>query len=453
MSPARHLLLIPAIFVLYFYRVDGVGMVGPDEPRYAAIGREMANSGDWVTPRLWGKPWFEKSPLLYWMTASGFKLGLGADAAPRVPVALVSVAFLGFYFWILRRLFNERSAAFATAILAVSPGWLAYSNFGLTDLPMTAAFAAAMLLTLEWLGRKEGRMPLAAGFLFGLAVLAKGLVPLALAAPLAWYARKRILQTLPAIGIFLLTAAPWYALCEMRNGRAFFDEFIWKHHVLRFISPELQHVQKWWWYVPVLAGLLFPFTPALFLWCRTNAWTHPRKQFLLIWFLFGFVFLSYSTNKLPGYLLPLAPAACALIGVLLAEAGETRPVLFVSGLLLSILPSAVAVLPEALAEGLSKTDWKQVHWQFVAAAAVVAVICAFLPRDFAVGVLVTCMVITVGYVKLWEYPAIDYTVSSRAAAKEIIATGKPNCAPASLNRGRVYGLNYYLLAPIPPCVN
>jgi len=450
-SPARYLFLIPALFVLYFLRVDGVGMVGPDEPRYAAIGREMAHSGDWVTPRLWGKPWFEKSPLLYWMTGAGFRLGLGDETAPRVPIALCSIAFLGFYFWILRKLFDEQIAWFATAILAVTPGWMVYSSFGLTDLPMTAGFAGAMLLALDWLESGEGRMPLAIGVLLGIAALAKGLLPLALAAPLAWYARKRIVATLPAIGVFLLTAGPWYLLCEMRNGRVFFDEFIWKHHVLRFISPELQHVRPWWWYAPVFAGLLFPFTPAVALWFRASMWRNRRTQFLLAWVGFGFLFLSYSTNKLPGYLLPLAPAACALLGIVLAESRQAKWILAACALLLTLLPGAVAILPEALADGLSKTGWKHLHWEFAAAAAVVAVICWFLPRGFAVGVLAACMVMTVAYVKIWEYPAIDYGVTSRAQAHQMLRSGKIGCVGSNLNRARVYGLDYYLTVPVQTC--
>jgi 4-amino-4-deoxy-L-arabinose transferase-like glycosyltransferase len=50
---------------LYLADLTGMGLVGPDEPRYAAIGRAMAASGDWVTPRLWGQPWFDKPILLY----------------------------------------------------------------------------------------------------------------------------------------------------------------------------------------------------------------------------------------------------------------------------------------------------------------------------------------------------------------------------------------------------
>jgi 4-amino-4-deoxy-L-arabinose transferase-like glycosyltransferase len=91
------LALIPAVYFLFLFNLTGVGLLGPDEPRYAAIGREMARSGDWITPRLWGEPWFEKPALLYWMTAAAFRAGLGDDLAPRLPVALLSVGFLIFY--------------------------------------------------------------------------------------------------------------------------------------------------------------------------------------------------------------------------------------------------------------------------------------------------------------------------------------------------------------------
>src|SRR5579862_8976497 len=120
--------------MLYCYGITSVGMLGPDEPRYAAIGRAMAESGDWVTPRLWGEPWFEKPALLYWMTAAGFEAGLGLDLAPRLPVAIASVAFVIFFFVVLRREFGDRTAFYATTIFATSAGWLAFSRVAVTDL-------------------------------------------------------------------------------------------------------------------------------------------------------------------------------------------------------------------------------------------------------------------------------------------------------------------------------
>src|SRR6516225_9690408 len=165
---------------LYFYGLSTTGLLGPDEPRYAAVAREMARSADWVTPRLWGEPWFEKPPLLYWMTAFGFRLGLGPEVAPRLPVAALALAFLGFYWWILRREFGTRPAWYAVLILATSAGWIGFSQTSVTDMPLTVTFSAAMLLALPWIAQGDERpLPFTAALL-GLAVLAKGLVPMVL---------------------------------------------------------------------------------------------------------------------------------------------------------------------------------------------------------------------------------------------------------------------------------
>ena len=43
-----------AFYCLYFFGLTRTGLLGPDEPRYAAIGQAMAATGDWITPRLWG---------------------------------------------------------------------------------------------------------------------------------------------------------------------------------------------------------------------------------------------------------------------------------------------------------------------------------------------------------------------------------------------------------------
>src|SRR5260370_36905643 len=133
-------------FLLFFYGLSHTGLLGQDEPRYAAIGMEMARSGDWITPRLWGAGWFEKPALLYWMTGAGFRLGLSEELAPRVPVAMLSVAFLGFYWWLLRRIYSERVATYATGMLATCAGWLGYSYVSVMDIPLAATFSAGILL-------------------------------------------------------------------------------------------------------------------------------------------------------------------------------------------------------------------------------------------------------------------------------------------------------------------
>ncbi len=77
-TPAQRIgwavLILITLYICYFSHLGVIGFVGPDEPRYAWIARDMAETGDWLTPRLYGKPWFEKPPLLYWGGATFFKL-------------------------------------------------------------------------------------------------------------------------------------------------------------------------------------------------------------------------------------------------------------------------------------------------------------------------------------------------------------------------------------------
>src|SRR5258708_6657517 len=123
--------------------LGSTGFLGPDEPRYASIGRAMAETGDFVTPRLDGAGWFEKPPLLYWTVAAATRLGFHDEWAARLPQALLSIGFLLFFYGLLRREFSPQLALTATAILGTSVGWIAYSFVAVPDLPMSVALGAA----------------------------------------------------------------------------------------------------------------------------------------------------------------------------------------------------------------------------------------------------------------------------------------------------------------------
>src|SRR6202521_3453609 len=200
---SKYWLFVP-LLVVYLSGLGRVGFLGPDEPRYASIGREMARSGDWVTPRLDGSPWFEKPPLLYWMTGAGYRLRLSDEWAARLPLALASLAFLWFFERTLAREFSPRVALAATGILATSAGWVAYSFAAVTDLPMSAALGAATLIgvfgpsAIPTRARQTTVLGVWAGVFLGLAVLAKGFVPLVLIAPVLLIARRMRLAMIGA---------------------------------------------------------------------------------------------------------------------------------------------------------------------------------------------------------------------------------------------------------------
>jgi 4-amino-4-deoxy-L-arabinose transferase-like glycosyltransferase len=453
---ARWFLLLPAGF-LYLYGLNVTGLLGPDEPRYAAVAREMARSGDWVTPRLWGEPWFEKPPLLYWMTGATFGLGLGPELAPRLPVAALALAFLGFYWWILQREFGTRTAWYAVLILGTSAGWVGFSQTGVTDMPLTATFSAAMLLALPWIARGDTRpLPLTAALL-GLAVLAKGLVPLVLALPLAMRGRLRDLLRWRVAAPFLIIALPWYVLCYLRNGRVFLDVFFWQQQFGRFASPALQHSQPWWFYFPVLLAGLLPWTPLAALLVRRGNWHDPRLAFLLVWAFFGLLFFSLAINKLPGYVLPLLPAICASMAISLDAARESGPAsaAWISGcaLLLVLFPIAAHILPDAVASGLRRAlelpfDWT---WLLPAGMAVLAWILARRGRrQVAVALVAAGAAAGILWLKVSVLPEVDRRASARTLWRDIDARQAEVCIQA-VNRDTRYGLNYYSGEPLPDC--
>ncbi len=459
MAPARlrfwpHLAPAAAGVLLYLTGLGAVGLLGPDEPRYAAIARQMARSGDWITPRLWGEPWFEKPPLAYWMMGLAFRLGLGAELAPRLPMALASLAFLIFYHRRLREEFGARAASAATLILGTSAGWLVFSRVGVTDLPMAAAFSSAMLLGLPWLARGERRGLAWAAFLLGLAVLAKGLVPLALALPLLLAGRQRLRDWLRAapLAAFLATAAPWYLVMTLRHGGRFLEEFFLKHHLARLYADQLQHVQPFWFYLPVLAAGLYPWTPLIVLALRRGLYRDGRVRFLLAWTLFGLALFSAALNKLPGYLLPLLPAASALLGLALTETPRARWVLGACGLLLGAAPAAIHILPDALVVGLRKAHWTGWGWSWTAAAAPLALWCwwwADRRREAALGALTAGVAAAVLLLEVKAFPLLDRRVSVRAFWRGIPAASQVCIVQA--DRERRYGLAYYAGAPLPDC--
>src|SRR5881392_3269619 len=87
-----------ACYILFFHRVGQMGLIGPDEPRYAAVASEMYLSGDYITPRLQGHPWLEKPPLMYWGAALGYALfGIGEFGARFPSAAGATVAVFAVY--------------------------------------------------------------------------------------------------------------------------------------------------------------------------------------------------------------------------------------------------------------------------------------------------------------------------------------------------------------------
>lgn len=452
--------LLGALLALYLTRLGAVGFLGPDEPRYASIGRAMADSGDWITPRLDGQPWFEKPPLLYWMTAAGHLARLPDEWAARLPVALSGFAFLLFFWRALEREFSRRLALYATAILGTCAGWASMSFAAVTDLPMSAALGGAMLIGLfgpsAYRGARPGRessqlwQGAAAGCLWGLAILAKGFVPVVLLAPVLLICRgKRAAMIAAALAV----AGPWYAWMSVRHGAAFWEEFFWRHHVQRVYSGALEHGQPFWYYVPVFLAGLFPWTPLAALAGRRAVLDDGRIRFLLLWLTGGLVFFSIPVNKLPAYVLPLLPAAAIVLaaGLDRLKPQESAGWLAACTALLAAVPVVARILPDALLAGLSRSQFSlALGWPFFLAAAGAGALAWMERKDAAVMMTAAAAMAALLYLKSASFPALEERVSARGFWRAHQPAASTACVE-DLPRAFSYGLNYYAGRVMEPC--
>ena len=309
-------LLAVICYILFFHGLGNIGFLGPDEPRYAAVAAEMFRSGDYITPRLNGLPWFEKPVLLYWGAALGYALfGVGEFGA-RFPSALAATLTIFCVYFAGRRLWDRTTGALAAAVVASSIGFFAFARAASTDMLLTASLTVAMcsfLVATNAEGPERRRWFYLFYAALGFGALAKG--PIAFVLPgtslfLFLFFRRRLSDwktfNPASCWITIAIAAPWYIACAWVNGSAFLNEFFLNHNFRRFTSNLYAHPHVFYFYLPVLLMLSLPWTFVMISALRRRL---DRNDALLAWWIaVPMVFFSMSVSKLPGYILPVVPA-------------------------------------------------------------------------------------------------------------------------------------------------
>ena len=339
-EPFAVVLLLFVSYLQFFHQLGTLGLVGPDEPRYAQVAREMVASGDFVTPRLHGIPWFEKPTLYYWLAASAFEAMGVSGLAARLPSAVAGLLGVFAVYLIGRHWVSARCGLAAALILATSPLYFSLARAASTDMLLTSALTVSLAcIYFAWFGRKQkyGAQVVLTNrssvFIHGtyvflaLAILAKGPVGAVLVgssvAVFGLITRRwdllKILLRPGAVLSGLAVALPWYWLCYRANGWTFIQEFLINHNLARFATDRYQHAQPFWFYLAVVfAGFLpwvFQIVPPAWHWLR-HEWRGGQSELELAlfwsWALFPFLFFSFSQSKLPGYVLPIFPALALL---------------------------------------------------------------------------------------------------------------------------------------------
>lgn len=349
-----YLLLFAIIIAFYLYGLGKLPLLGPDEPRYAQVAREMFLTGDLITPTLGHHTWFEKPALLYWMIAGAFKVFGVSEWSARFGPALCGLLTIAAVWYVGRELDREEPRGFAfwsVVVTASCLGLIVFSRAASFDvvITMTSTWALAFFLLHE-LPTARNKQRLLVGFyvFVGLSLLAKGLVGIVIPFGVVglyyllrrmWPSRAVWLSLFWGVPIAVAVSAIWYGPVIARHGWTFIDEFFIQHHFARYLSNKYHHPQPIWFYPVIIMMLALPWTPYLVVALATvRRWTWRGgdslsivRVFSLAWLLLPLVFFSFSGSKLPGYVLPVLPAVALLVSDRLTRMFNPRWPLIIAG--------------------------------------------------------------------------------------------------------------------------
>ena len=342
MSAVRLVLALLAVVALAI-AIDNLErpLANPDEGRYSEISREMAATGDWVTPRLDGLKYFEKPPLQYWATAVAFRIFGPNEYSARLYVLACGFLTLLVTGYTGRRLMGGEAGLGAMLALVASPyfmgmGGIITLDMGLTLWTTTTVCAFLIATDSRTSSASRARWLALAWAAMALAVLSKGLVGIVFAGAAVFFQAVlerdagviRRMGWLYGIPVFLVLAAPWFLLVARANPE--FAHFFFVHeHFERFLTHEHRRVEPWWYFLPiVLLGFLpwaFAMPAAIVHAWRADPLARSRPlRVALLWCAFVVAFFSASGSKLPAYVLPVFPLLALAYGRYLAEAPPRR---------------------------------------------------------------------------------------------------------------------------------
>jgi 4-amino-4-deoxy-L-arabinose transferase-like glycosyltransferase len=337
-KPFRRVLagLVLVFFVIaWFGNIEYRKLIKPDEGRYAEIAREMAVSGDWLTPRLNAIKYFEKPPLQAWATALAYSAFGVHHWTARLWTALTGLLGVFAIWFTGRRLFGEPAGLYGAMVAASSLLYVALGHISTLDMGLTffmgCSLCGFLLAQQADTSQKSRRFWMALSWAAtAAAMLSKGLVALIVPGMAIFvYAAiqrdwKIWLRIEPLLGMLILAliAVPWFVLVSLANPE--FPGFFFIHeHFARFLTTEHRRDEPIWYFLPILLFGLLPWTLTAMAALRP-AWQarspgFASTRFLVIWFVVIFVFFSLSGSKLQAYILPMFPAAALFMGPYLAQ--------------------------------------------------------------------------------------------------------------------------------------
>jgi len=338
-------------------------LIPVDETRYLSAAWEMWLRGDFLVPFKNGEPYSHKPPFMFWMFHAGWALFGVSDWWPRLVLPLFSAGTLVLTYLLARRLWPQRAGLGGQAALVLVSAllWILFSTSIMFDVMLAFWVLVGMHGVLAASdGKRHGFVML--GIAIGMGVLTKGPVILLDLLPVTvlaawWNPGLKWARWATGVGLAVLLGAAialaWAIPAGMAGGEAYRNAIFWGQTANRMVE-SFAHQRPFWWYVPLLPVLLFPWFVWPGLW---KALAHHRKtgldrgtRFCLAWMLPVFIAFSFISGKQPHYLVPLFPAFALLTARVLADRPSTRvglPALLAMALGVALMLAASGRIPAA----------------------------------------------------------------------------------------------------------
>jgi 4-amino-4-deoxy-L-arabinose transferase-like glycosyltransferase len=261
--------IIVAAFLMFFGMLGAVPLFNPDEGLYAEPGREMLETGEYVTTLNNYAVRFTKPPLVIWAMALSFKfLGVNEFAARFFVASCGFILVLTTYLFAERYL-GKRVAFLSAFMLITSPLYIGVAREAITDMPLSL-FVAAAIMAFYVAFKERSTVAKWSGYvLVALAVMTKG--PVGLLLPFAimlsyFYLRGQLKESFSFFSILAgaivvaLISLPWYVIEIYITNGAYFNEFIMRENFARFTSLVDAHKGPFWYHFAAVMVGFFPWS-------------------------------------------------------------------------------------------------------------------------------------------------------------------------------------------------
>ena len=326
-------------YFIFFHNIWAYALMDVDESRYVSMSKDMFNTKDFLTLYLNNEFFFEKPPLYFWGECLSFAIfGKITEFTARFPVALYGTLCGFLTYFVGRKIVSRTYGVVSALILSTSLEFLILSKFAILDIVVATCvwFSLCFGMLTTFCEEQNKKYFWWLFYIFsGLAVMAKGIpgfvVPFGSMFFISIFSKKfkeifKPQYFLVGFVLFFLITLPWHIVMLKIHDPLFFQEYVIKHHIARFLgSNELGRQQPFYFYFLTILWGFFPWVVSglvvLIRKCIKRDFVFKdlsdTQRFLVyngIIAVFTLLFFSSSKTKLITYILPIYPSLACLGG-------------------------------------------------------------------------------------------------------------------------------------------